>query len=155
MYETTLPHEFFMQKALRLAQEAARRDEVPVGAVIVRGDRVIGQGSNQTEQLKDAVAHAEMIALTAAFETLGQKYLKGCTMYVTLEPCMMCAGALVWSKLERVVIGALDDRSGGCGSVFNIASNKKLNHAVETLYGVMEKECSQILKDFFQSKRDR
>jgi len=145
--------EFYMTKALRLANEAADRDEVPVGAIIVQRGRIIGQGSNQTEQLKDVTAHAEMIALTAAFQTLGKKYLQGCTMYVTLEPCMMCAGALVWSKIDRVVIGALDERAGGCGSAFNIASNRRLNHQAEIQYGILEKECSSILKEFFQRKR--
>lgn len=145
--------EFYMTKALRLANEAAERDEVPVGAIIVQRGRIIGQGSNQTEQLNDVTAHAEMIALTAAFQTLGKKYLQGCTMYVTLEPCMMCAGALVWSKIDRVVIGALDERAGGCGSAFNIASNRRLNHQAEIQYGILEKECSGILKEFFQKKR--
>lgn len=145
--------EFYMNKALRLANEAAERDEVPVGAIIVQRGRIIGQGSNQTEQLNDVTAHAEMIALTAAFQTLGKKYLQGCTMYVTLEPCMMCAGALVWSKIDRVVIGALDERAGGCGSAFNIASNRRLNHQAEIQYGILEKECSGILKEFFKKKR--
>lgn len=145
--------EFYMHKALRLANEAAERDEVPVGAIIVQRGRVIGQGSNQTEQLNDVTAHAEMIALTAAFQTLGKKYLQGCTMYVTLEPCMMCAGALVWSKIDRVVIGALDERAGGCGSAFNIAANQRLNHQAEIQYSILEKECSGILKEFFQKKR--
>lgn len=145
--------EFYMTKALRLANEAAERDEVPVGAIIVQRGRIIGQGSNQTEQLNDVTAHAEMIALTAAFQTLGKKYLQGCTMYVTLEPCMMCAGALVWSKIDRVVIGALDERAGGCGSAFNIASNRRLNHQAEIQYGILEKECSGILKEFFKKKR--
>ncbi|PTM07837.1 MAG: tRNA-specific adenosine deaminase [Bacteroidetes bacterium] len=145
--------EFYMNKALRLANEASERGEVPVGAIIIKGNRVVGQGRNQTEQLNDVTAHAEMIALTAAFQTLGQKYLQGCTLYVTLEPCMMCAGAIVWSKLDRVVIGALDERSGGCGSAFNIAANQRLNHQAEIQYGVLEDECSRILKQFFQKKR--
>ena len=145
--------EFYMNKALRFANEASERGEVPVGAIIIKGNRVVGQGRNQTEQLNDVTAHAEMIALTAAFQTLGQKYLQGCTLYVTLEPCMMCAGAIVWSKLDRVVIGALDERSGGCGSAFNIAANQRLNHQAEIHYGVLEDECSRILKQFFQKKR--
>lgn len=144
-----------MRQALQLAEQAKDEDETPVGAVVVYEDRIIGRGYNQTEMLNDATAHAEMIAVTAACGTLQQKYLKDCTLYVTLEPCPMCAGALVWSKIDRIVFGAADANAGACGSVFNLAANKKLNHRIEIVQGVMENECSQLLKQFFRKKRKK
>ncbi len=143
----------FMLKAFHLAEKAFDEGEVPVGAVIVYENRIIGRGYNQVERLKDPTAHAEMIAISAACDTLSTKYLSECTMYVTLEPCAMCSGAVVWSKLKRVVFGALDDQAGGCGSLFNIAANKNLNHQTEIIHGVMEADCQFILKKFFESKR--
>ncbi len=148
-------HHRFMRQALQLAEQAKDEDETPVGAVVVYEDRIIGRGYNQTEMLNDATAHAEMIAVTAACGTLQQKYLKDCTLYVTLEPCPMCAGALVWSKIDRIVFGAADANAGACGSVFNLAANKKLNHRIEIVQGVMENECSQLLKQFFRKKRKK
>lgn len=142
-----------MRQALQLANEAKSRDEIPVGAVVVKNDRIIGRGYNQTEMLNDATAHAEMIAITAACGTIEQKYLKDCTLYVTLEPCPMCAGALVWSKIDRLVFGTVDARTGACGTVFNLAENEKLNHRIEIIQGVLEDECSQLLKRFFSGKR--
>lgn len=147
------PHQQFMAKALQLAEDAARNGEVPVGAVVVKDNQIIGKGFNQVETLKDPTAHAEMIAVSAACETLGNKYLKGCTLYVTLEPCIMCAGALVWSKLDTVVFGASDPRSGGCGSLFNICTNSQLNHQVNVIQGILELDCEYVLKEFFQKKR--
>lgn len=148
------PHQQFMAKALMLAEEAAAAGEVPVGAIIIDANqRILGKGYNQVETLNDPTAHAEMIALSAACESVGSKYLEGCTLYVTLEPCPMCAGALVWSKIDRVVFGALDARAGACGSVFNIAANKRLNHRLELVQGVLEADCEHVLKEFFKLRR--
>jgi len=149
----TQKHLKFMQQAFFLAEQAYEEKEVPVGAVIVKDDEIIGKGYNQTERLNDPTAHAEMLAISAACSTLQQKYLQDCTLYVTLEPCPMCAGALVWSKIDTVVIGAWDANAGSCGSVFNISSDKKLNHQVDVIQGFMEQDCEWILKQFFQERR--
>ncbi len=146
-------HQQHMAKALMLAEDAASKGEVPIGAIVVKDNIIIGKGFNQVEQLKDPTAHAEMIAISAACETLGNKYLSGCSLYVTLEPCPMCSGALVWSKLDKIIFGASDPKSGGCGSLFNVASNKNLNHQVEVIQGILETDCEYLLKDFFKSKR--
>lgn len=146
-------HLRFMQQAFLLAEQAYEEKEVPVGAIVVRDDDIIGKGYNQPERLNDPTAHAEMLAISAACATIGQKYLTGCTLYVTLEPCPMCAGALVWSKIDTIVIGALDARAGGCGSVFNIAGSDKLNHKPHVLHGFMEQDCEWILKKFFRQRR--
>ncbi|MFN1833897.1 tRNA adenosine(34) deaminase TadA [Balneola sp. MJW-20] len=146
-------HQKYMARALMLAEQAFDEGEIPVGAIIVKDDRIIGKGYNQTERLNDPTAHAEMIAISAACETLEQKYLSECTLYVTLEPCPMCAGAGVWSKLSRIVYGASDARSGACGSVLDITSEKSLNHQVEIIQGVMEADCAYFLKEFFKNKR--
>lgn len=142
-----------MKEALKLAEQAFLRDEVPVGAVVVHDNLVVGKGFNQVEMLNDPTAHAEILAVSSACATLNQKYLHNCSLYVTLEPCMMCAGAIVWAKLDRVIFGAMDIKAGGCGSVFNISSNKKLNHQVEVIQGVMENEAGSLLKRFFKRKR--
>lgn len=144
-----------MQKAFLLAEQAYEEKEIPVGALIVKQDRIIGKGYNQTERLKDATAHAEMLAISAACSTLESKYLDGCTLYVTLEPCPMCAGALVWSKIDRIVFGATDSKAGACGSIFNIAANRKLNHRIEIIQGIMEEDCEWLLKLFFKDKRSQ
>ncbi len=144
-----------MMKAYQEAEQALKDGEVPVGAVIVQNHLVIGRGYNQVEQLKDPAAHAEMIALSSATSYLEEKYLTGCTLYVTLEPCPMCAGALVWSKIDRIVYGAMDDKAGACGSIFNIAENKKLNHRIEVIQGILEDDCSELLQNFFRRKRDQ
>ncbi len=143
-----------MARAFMLAEQAFDEGEVPVGAVIVRNDQIIGKGYNQVQRLNDPTAHAEMIAISAACETMDEKYLSECTLYVTLEPCPMCAGAAVWSKLGGIVFGATDAKAGGCGSVFNISSNKKLNHQAEVIQGVMEAECEHLMKAFFKGRRD-
>lgn len=143
-----------MQQAFFLAEQAYEEKEVPVGALVVKDDSIIGKGYNQTERLKDPTAHAEMLAISAACATLGEKYLDGCTMYVTLEPCPMCAGALVWAKIDTVVIGAWDTKAGSCGSLFNISSNNKLNHQVDVIQGFMEQDCEWILKQFFKERRN-
>lgn len=147
-------HQYFMRQAFSLAEQAYDEKEIPVGAVIVKNNRIIGKGYNQTERLKDATAHAEILAISAACSTLQSKYLEHCTMYVTLEPCPMCAGALVWSKLGRLVFGAPDAKAGACGSLFNLSSNKKLNHQVEVIQGVLEQDCEWLLKQFFQERRN-
>lgn len=148
-------HQQYMQKAFLLAEQAYEEKEIPVGALIVKQDRIIGKGYNQTERLKDATAHAEMLAISAACSTLESKYLDGCTLYVTLEPCPMCAGALVWSKIDRIVFGATDSKAGACGSIFNIAANRKLNHRIEIIQGIMEEDCEWLLKLFFKDKRSQ
>jgi tRNA(adenine34) deaminase len=146
-------HRNFMMQALKLAEQAYRQKEVPVGAIVVHEGRVIGKGFNQVEMLKDPTAPAEMLAISAACATLQNKYLNGCTLYVTLEPCPMCAGAIVWSKIERVVFGAIDEKAGACGSVFNIVNNQKLNHRVEVIQGVLDIDSEMLLKQFFSEKR--
>ena len=142
-----------MMQAFRHAEIAYDNGEVPVGAVVVHENRIIGKGYNQVEMLQDSTAHAEMIAISAACSTLQNKYLGDCTLYVTLEPCPMCAGALVWSKIKRIVFGTMDEKAGACGSVFNISSNNKLNHNIEIIHGVMEADCKYLLQEFFKSKR--
>lgn len=150
--EITL-HQNFMTEAIKLAEIAYEKGEVPVGAVVVKDGRIIGKGYNQTEMLKDPTAHAEMVAISSACATMNNKYLDGCTLYVTLEPCPMCAGAIVWSKIKRVVFGAIDEKSGACGSVFNIASNNHLNHRAEIIQGVLELDSQFLIKQFFSTKR--
>ena len=147
------PHNYFMRQAFLLAETAFEKGEIPVGAVVVFENRVIGRGYNQTESLNDPTAHAEMIAISSACATLENKYLTDCTLYVTLEPCPMCAGAIVWSKLKTLVFGAMDEKAGSCGSLFNIANHKQLNHQAEIIQGVMEHDCSYLLKEFFRKKR--
>ena len=139
--------------ALREAERAFEAKEIPVGAVVVHRGQLVGRGHNMVEQLKDPTAHAEMIAITAACETLGVKYLKNCTLYVTLEPCPMCAGALVWSKLERLVFGAFDDKAGSASTLFNIPQDRRLNHHVDIVSGVEAERSAGLLREFFQSKR--
>lgn len=146
-------HKIFMSEAIKLAQFAYKNKEVPVGAVIVQNNRIIGKGYNQVELMDDPTAHAEMIAISSACSTLKQKYLTNCTLYVTLEPCPMCSGAIVWSKLSRVVFGAIDEKAGAAGSIFNIISNNKLNHNAEVIQGIMEYDCKNLLQSFFKDKR--
>ena len=148
-------HRFFMTKAIELAEQAYKKDEVPVGAVVGKENKVIGKGYNQIESLGDATAHAEMIALSAAYETNGSKYLHGATLYVSLEPCVMCAGALIWSKIDRLVFGASDSKSGACGSLFNIHNNPLLNHRFEVIQGILEADAENLLKRFFAKKRKK
>lgn len=150
--EITL-HQNFMAQALKLAEIAYDQGEVPIGAIVVKDGRMIGKGYNQTEMLKDPTAHAEMLAISSACATLNNKYLEDCTLYVTLEPCPMCSGAIVWSKIQRVVFGAMDEKSGSCGSLFNIASSSKLNHRAEIIQGVLEMDSQFLLKQFFADKR--
>lgn len=138
-----------MAKALDLAIQAGEKGEIPVGAIIVAGgSKIIGKGSNQTEQLNDVTAHAEIIAITAASQFLGAKYLKECTLYVTLEPCIMCAGALAWSQIDRIVFGAYDTKRG-----FSMVSNKILHPKTEIIKGILQTDCEVILKEFFKKLR--
>lgn len=148
-------HDIWMQFALKEAEKAYRQNEVPVGAVIVHENRIIGRGYNQIETLGDPTAHAEMIAITAAVTTLGIKWLHDATMYVTLEPCAMCAGAAVLARLDRIVFGARDPKSGACSSLYQIPADQRLNHQAEMIAGVREEECSFLLKNFFQSLRQK
>ena len=142
-----------MEEAIRLAQRAAEAGEVPVGAVIVHEGRVIGRAHNQVETLHDATAHAEMIAITQAAEALANWRLEGAEIYVTLEPCPMCAGALVNSRASRIIYGADDPIAGACGSVFNIVNEKRLNHRIPVVKGVLAERCSELLKSFFRARR--
>ncbi|MBR0127024.1 MAG: tRNA adenosine(34) deaminase TadA [Firmicutes bacterium] len=143
-----------MVEALKEAEIAASEGEVPVGAVIVRDGEIIARAHNMTEQTKDPTAHAEMLAIRQASQRLGGWRLPGCHMYVTAEPCSMCAGAIVWARIEKLVIGTMDPKAGACGSVFNIPQDRRLNHFVEIETGLMREECSQILKDFFSRLRE-
>lgn len=140
--------ERFMRLALQEAQTAARHDEVPIGAVIVIGDKVIAKAHNLTETLNDVTAHAEMQAITAAAETLGGKYLKECTLYVTVEPCIMCAGALGWSQIKRIVYGVADEKRG-----YHTLGGSPLHPKTEVLAGILADECRSLMQDFFRSKR--
>jgi len=146
--------ETYMRLALEEAYKAFSTYEVPVGAVIVKDGKVIGKGYNKRESTKDPTAHAEIIAIKEASQALGGWRLIDCTMYVTLEPCSMCAGAIVNSRIERLVIGARDPKMGCCGTVMNIVDNPNFNHRVETKFGVLEEECSQIMKEFFKRLRE-
>lgn len=142
-----------MLEALKEAEKARDLGEVPIGAVVVRDGVIVGRGHNLTETSKDPTAHAEMQAIRQAATTLGGWRLIGCEMYVTAEPCAMCAGAIVWSRIETVHIGTMDPKAGACGSVFNIVQEEKLNHRVNIEKGLLQEECSQILKDFFRALR--
>lgn len=145
--------EYFMFLAIEEAKKAFELDEVPIGAVIVKNDTVISKAHNLRETLKDATAHAEIIAIKDACKVLGGWRLIGCSLYVTLEPCPMCAGAIVNSRIERVVFGAFDYKAGACKSVLNIANNSNLNHRAEITSGVLEEECRILLQEFFKKKR--
>ena len=143
-------NERYMKEALREARMAAAEDEVPIGAVVVCRGRIIGKGHNMTERLNDPTAHAEMIAITAATEAMGGKYLNDCTLYVTVEPCPMCAGALAWSQIGRVVYGASDPKRG-----FSLFSPSLMHPKTEITSGILEEECGALVSDFFRNKRGR
>ncbi len=142
-----------MREALKEAQKAFEDDEVPVGAVVVHAGSIIARAHNQVERLKDPTAHAEMIALTSATNYLGEKWLTDAAIYVTIEPCSMCAGALVLSRIKNVYFGARDSKTGACGSVFNIVNSKKLNHRVKVSGGLLADDCGGLLSEFFKKKR--
>jgi len=139
---------YFMAEALRQAQQAYEDGEIPVGAIVVAGERIIGKGYNQTERLKDVTAHAEMLAITAASEYLGGKYLQDCTLYVTLEPCVMCAGALYWTQMKRVVYGASDDKRG-----FSRLGKSVLHPKTQLKNGVLAEESQELMLKFFKRLR--
>ena len=142
-----------MKIALEEAQKAKALGEVPIGAIVVKDKEVVGRGHNKTETKKDPTAHAEMEAIRDAAQRLGGWRLIGCDLYVTCEPCAMCAGAIVWSRIENLYIGTMDPKAGACGSVFNIVQEEKLNHNVNIQIGILQEECSKILKDFFRDLR--
>jgi tRNA(adenine34) deaminase len=146
--------EYFMREALRLASKAAEAEEVPVGAIVVRAGKIIARAHNQVELLNDATAHAEMLALTQAEAAVGDWRLTDCDLYVTKEPCPMCAGALVHTRVRRVIFGCADPAGGAAGSVINLLHMPGLNHRCDVAAGVLENECAGILKDFFRGKRD-
>jgi tRNA(adenine34) deaminase len=146
-------HEHYMRDALRLAVKAYEADEVPVGAIVVRAGRIIGRAYNQIELLKDATAHAEMLALTQAEAAVVDWRLIDCDLYVTKEPCVMCAGALVHVRIRRLIFGCADPRSGAAGGMINLLQHPALNHHCEITSGVLQNECAAILQDFFQKKR--
>ncbi|MDD5432512.1 MAG: tRNA adenosine(34) deaminase TadA [Candidatus Omnitrophica bacterium] len=145
--------QFYMSEALKEARKAFEEDEVPVGAVVVHNGKIIARGYNQIERLKDPTAHAEMIALTSAANSLGTKWLNESSLYVTIEPCSMCAGALVLSRVKSLYFGAKDPKTGACGSVINIVNHKKLNHRIKVKSGILAEECGSLLSDFFKKKR--
>ena len=151
----TPPDDRFLRQALDEAQRAFEAGEVPVGAVVVQGVKVVGRGHNQREALHDPTAHAEVLALTAAANHLEDWRLTGCTLYVTKEPCAMCAGALVNSRLDRVVFGAWDEQAGCCGSLYQFCRDPRFNHQVEVTGGMLEDECQALLQEFFVLRRDR
>lgn len=144
-----------MEAALEEARKAMAMGEVPVGAVVVKDGQILGRGHNLTESSKDPTAHAEMIAIREAAAALGGWRLMGCTLYVTVEPCAMCAGALVWSRMEKLTIGTMDPKSGACGSIYNIPADNRLNHQVQVETGILREECEGLMKEFFRKLRNQ
>jgi tRNA(adenine34) deaminase len=147
------PHEFWMKKALDQAVLAFDQGEVPVGVIIVHQEKIIAEACNQREMLNDPTAHAEMIAITQAAEVLQSWRLLDCTLYVTLEPCPMCAGAIVQARIPRVIYGATDPKAGACHTLFSLTSDIRLNHQAAVLGGVMQEDCRAILQEFFRQQR--
>ncbi|HVS97458.1 MAG TPA: nucleoside deaminase [Puia sp.] len=145
--------EYFMRQALREARLAYEEDEVPIGAVVVMGDRVIARGHNQTERLNDSTAHAEVIALTSAFHFLGSKYLPEASIYVTVEPCLMCAGAMYWSKIGKVVFGAEDEKNGYRSRIGEVPGPWPFHPKTLLVKGILKEECAALIRDFFRAKR--
>ena len=143
----------YMRIAISAAQIAAENGDVPIGAVIVYKNQIIGKAYNQREQLKDPTAHAEIIALTQAASFMESWRLHDCTIYVTLEPCPMCAGALVLARIDRLVYGCDDPKTGACKSLYNIVQDERLNHRIEVTGGVLTEQCSKLLQEFFQHRR--
>ena len=147
-------HEVGMALALKEAEKAYSKDEVPVGAVVMHQGKVVGRGFNQVESLKDPTAHAEMIAISAAATTLRSWRLEGCSIYVTLEPCAMCAGAIVLARIPLLIFAAVDPKAGACGSLRNLVRDHRLNHRVEVISGPMEAQSTMLMKSFFRKLRD-
>ena len=142
-----------MQQAYQQAQAAAQMDEVPVGAVVVRDQQIIGAAHNMSRQLRDPTAHAERMAITQAAESVGDWRLEGCTLYVTLEPCIMCAGAILQARIPQIVFAASEPKGGGVASMYQLLSDDRLNHQSEIIGGVLDTQCGQILTEFFSRKR--
>ncbi|BCV23711.1 tRNA-specific adenosine deaminase [Gelria sp. Kuro-4] len=155
MVLTGADDEFYMQRALELARAAAARGEVPVGALVVRGGAIIAESANRREEAKDPTAHAELLAIQAAARELGGWRLTGTTLYVTLEPCAMCAGALVLARVERLVYGADDPKAGAVRSLYRLVEDERLNHRLEVVRGVLAAECGELLREFFRRRRRR
>ena len=149
----TTPDETMMQHAIALAKQAEAIDEVPIGAVVFQGDEIVGEGFNRKEVDNDPTAHAEMIAISDAAQRLGRWRLQDCTLVVTLEPCPMCAGALVNARMERVVYGASDPKAGACRTLYEISDDPRLNHRCKITSGVLADECADLLSKFFKAKR--
>ncbi len=147
------PHDYWMRQALDQARFAFEQGEVPVGAIVVQGEYIIGIGCNQRETLKDPTAHAEIMAITQAAQTLGSWRLIDCTLYATLEPCPMCAGAIVQARIPTVIYGTTDPKAGACHSLFQITDDPRLNHRATVIGGVMQADCKAILQEFFQLQR--
>src|SRR6188472_4311978 len=147
--------DYFMREALRQALKGSKADEVPVGAIVVRAGKIIGRAHNQVELLKDATAHAEMLALTQAEAAIGDWRLVDCDLYVTKEPCAMCAGAVVHTRIRRVIFGCADLSAGAAGSMINLLQMPTFNHRCEITSGVLRKECAAVLQDFFAKRRER
>ena len=147
--------EKFMKEAIKQAKKAYDKEEIPVGAVIVKDGKIIARGYNKKEEKKDTTQHAEIIAIQKASRKIGAWRLQDCEMYVTLEPCAMCTGALIQARLKRVYIGTMDPKTGACGSVLNLLEDYKFNHKVEVETNIMQKECEKILKDFFKYLRSK
>ena len=145
-----MTHEYYMMLSLKEARQAFDEDEIPIGAVVVLNEKVIARGGNMTEKLNDPTAHAEMIALTSAFNNLGSKYLPEATLYVTIEPCLMCAGAIYWSKIGKIVYGAEDEKNGYKKTT---VSNWPFHPKTELIRGILKEDCAKLMKDFFKKKR--
>ncbi len=143
----------YMKEAIKLAKRAAKRGDVPIGCVIVHEGKIIAKGYNKRNYKKSTLAHAELVAIEKACKVMGDWRLEGCTMYITLEPCQMCAGAIIQARFDRVVIGAMNKKAGCAGSILNLFSVKEFNHQVVTTYGVMEEECSHMMSEFFRELR--
>ena len=148
-------HNYWMKQALIQADKAFKSEEIPVGAVVIKEDKVIGRAYNQREQLNDPTAHAEIIAITAAANTLGDWRLNGCTLYVTKEPCSMCAGAIINARLDMIVFGCYDEAEGCCGSLYQLCGDPRFKTKVSVMGGVMENQSLSLLKEFFNSRRKK
>jgi len=153
--ENTFDDTFFMKEAIKEAKKAFKSGDVPVGAVVVLENRIIGKGYNQVELLSDPTAHAEMIAITSATATISEKWLRQATLYITVEPCSMCAGASVLARIKRLVYGVNDIKTGAHSSLFNLLNDPRLNHKIEVVPGVMKSECAHLMVEFFESLRDK
>ena len=148
-------HNKWMHEALKEAKQALEKEEIPIGAVVVFENRVIGRGHNQVELLQDPTAHAEMIALTAATHALGKKWLNEAIMYVTIEPCAMCAGAMILARLKKLVYGATEMKTGAHSSIFNLLDDPRINHRIEVIPGILRDECGYVMSQFFEEIRKR